>query len=503
MTRLRRLSNAEIANISRDLLGVDLQITRGFLDESRVEGYDNDATALVMSDSKLEEFGVVAERIAGHISDPKRINDLAPCPASEASAACGTPYLRGFARRAWGRDIADAEATRLYEVYQRGGLDGGHAGGVALVTEAIVLSPHFIYQTELGPAAPDAGSGPNEITLTGTEIANALSFLLRGSRPDEALLTAGLQGHLLDPEARKAQVRRLLGETEGRRQLARFVRAWLHFDDVTMINKDVNIFPEFTPALKRALDRELTAFLDHVLPRGRLVDLVFADFTFASPAHVPIYGPGELTAAAGDFTKVGLGPQRRGLLTSPAFLARHALVNQSNPVERGLIVRNQLFCQDVPPPPPELGVTAPIVSAETTTRKKYEAHLSQPSCHGCHKLIDGLGFGFEAFDGIGRHRTTENGHAVDASGEIIGTDVDGSYVGAVALLDRVRKSHLFRRCFVQQLWRSSYGRAIGPADKAEIDWLAYDFHKQDDVAKLVEAMVARPNFITRRSAEAP
>ena len=73
-----------------------------------------------------------------------------------------------------------------------------------------------------------------------------------------------------------------------------------------------------------------------------------------------------------------LAPNRRGLLSSPAFLATHALIAQTNPVERGLMVRGRLLCQEVPPPPPDVLAQTPGGGPELTTRAKYEAHQQRP-----------------------------------------------------------------------------------------------------------------------------
>src|SRR5690348_5383275 len=60
--RLRRLTNREIENVVTDLLGTRLDVTKGFTLDPAVEGYDNDAAALGVGDSKLEEISSVAER---------------------------------------------------------------------------------------------------------------------------------------------------------------------------------------------------------------------------------------------------------------------------------------------------------------------------------------------------------------------------------------------------------------------------------------------------------
>lgn len=512
VTRLRRLGNIEIENVVTDLTGQYLNATTGFLEEPRGQGYDTDAASLGMSESKLEEINIVADRVASFVTQTERLATFAPCPAGNDGEACArevATFVAAFARRAWGRPVSAVELERLTVLYKNGrGAAGDHAAGVSLVVEAMILSPHFIYVTELGEPAAGAEPG-HEVKLTGVETASVMSLQLVGARPDASLLEAGLRGDLDAPEGRRRETARLVDSPAGRRQLARFVRSWLYVEDVAHINKDIGAYPDFTPAVRAALDRELTTFLEHVQvnARGRLEELFFADYTFPGPALARIYGD-DLLDPIGDFTRVRLRlDRRRGLLASPGFLARHALVSQTNPVERGLIVRNRLFCQDVPGPPPSVAAVPPGGGRDTTTRAKYERHITNEFCRECHKLMDPIGFGLEQFDPLGRFRTHDGVNPVNPQGELAGTDVDGLFVGPVELADRLRKSAMFRRCAAQQLYRFTLGRAVdGAADRPEVDYLAWRFDQLDQsLPALMVELVARDNFNLRRigAAEVP
>jgi hypothetical protein len=55
-----------------------------------------------------------------------------------------------------------------------------------------------------------------------------------------------------------------------------------------------------------------------------------------------------------------------------------------------------------------------------------ERHRADPTCAGCHKVMDPIGFALEGFDGVGRVRKTEDGTAIDTSGTLFnGANVDG------------------------------------------------------------------------------
>jgi hypothetical protein len=495
--RLRRLSNREMNNVLNDLLGAPVDLTRGFLRDPGVEGYDNDAVALAASESKVEEVAAVAERAGVYLSAPERLDRFAPCRGGDLPS-CARSFATTLATRAWGRAPAGAELDGLTNVF-RVALDGaGYAAGIALVTEAVLQSPYFVYRSELGEAIQGG-----LFRLTASEIASAMSFTLIGARPDAALLGAASAGELFTPEGRERQARRLQETPGARRQLKVFVRAWLRMTDVAKLNKDLGLYPWFTPTIRVAMDRELDTFLDHALDgSGRLDELLLADYSFPSPDLLPIYQD-DVLDPPGDFTRVRLdGRRRRGLLSSPAFLASHGLINQTNPVERGLMIRAAALCQEVVPPP--AGVPpGPAGNPGLTARARYAEHSNNPTCNACHRLMDPIGFGFEAFDTFGRYRTEENGQPIDARGELIGTDIDGPFTGPAELSQRLVSSAIFRRCFVKQLWRFGEGRSAGAADATELDGLAWRFEQTDHrIADLMVELVKRPTFVLRKASEA-
>jgi hypothetical protein len=496
--RLWRLNNTQVENVLGELLGTRLSITAGFLPDPRVEGYDNDAVALGVFDGHIDELATAAERAADFVSQAGNLPSFAPCAGGDDPASCAVAFARGFARKAWGRPPSDGEVARLADVFRAGSDPEGYASGIALVTEAVLQSPHFIYRLELG-----APAGPGVVRLTADELASALSFSIVGSRPDAELLDQAAAGDLSDPEVRARQARRLLGLPESRRHLARFLRAWLGMDGVARLNKDTGVFPFFTNPVRQALDRELELFLDNVLiSGGRLTELMFADYSYPSPILNPIYGV-DLLDSPGDFVRVRLASRRRGLLSSPAFLASHGLADQTNPVQRGLVVLNRLFCLDLPPPPPAVaGQGAPGGGPDTTTRQRHEAHRSQAGCSACHALIDPPGFGFEMFDSVGRFQDTERGQPVDSAGGLVGTDVDGPFTGPSELARRLLDSAQFNRCFTQQLWRFLEGRGVDPADGADIGALAARFTAGERrLDELIVELVRRPAFALRREIE--
>jgi hypothetical protein len=82
-------------------------------------------------------------------------------------------------------------------------------------------------------------------------------------------------------------------------------------------------------------------------------------------------------------------------------------------------------------------------------------------------LIDGTGFGFEAYDQLGRYRTQENGLPIDTSGEMLSTGdatVDGPYDGVLELSNRLAVSPRVEGCLATNWYRYAMGRVENEAD---------------------------------------
>jgi hypothetical protein len=203
--------------------------------------------------------------------------------------------------------------------------------------------------------------------------------------------------------------------------------------------------------------------------------------------------------AAGDGpTRIDLDPAtRRGVLTRAGFLSAHAAYDSSGPIGRGVFVRSALLCAPPPPPPPNISRDVPIDLARTT-RQRFDDHTANPFCQTCHKAIDGVGFGFEEFDGTGKLRAVEGGEPIDASGLLLDAGgPDAPFVGAAALEDLLIASPRVAACFVKQVFRFAMGRAEAPEDQALLDRLGARFDAHRRVTDLVLDLVADDAFVSR------
>jgi hypothetical protein len=229
-----------------------------------------------------------------------------------------------------------------------------------------------------------------------------------------------------------------------------------------------------------------------------LQTLLSAPFTVARPEVLSLYGTTAAPAADGT---VQLDPtQRAGLLTQAGFLAAHAHANQTSPVHRGLAVRKNLLCTDLPDPPANVNNNPPAPDPNATTRQRFEQHRADPSCAGCHQMMDPIGIGFESYDAIGRFRTSENNLPIDDKGELVSAGTtSGTFTGAVELAKRLSTSPEVRDCVQKQWFRFSLGRLEGAEDACSMAALKADFTASDfDVKALLLSLVTSDAFRYRK-----
>ena len=99
-------------------------------------------------------------------------------------------------------------------------------------------------------------------------------------------------------------------------------------------------------------------------------------------------------------------PNRKGMLTHPAWLLAHSQNLESDPIHRGKWVREKLLAGSIPDVP--ITVDAVIPPDHTKTmRQRMEIKTGAETCWRCHQKMDPLGFPFENFDDFGRYRMEE------------------------------------------------------------------------------------------------
>ena len=496
---IRRLTRWEYDNTVRDLLGDSSRPSGRFPPDERGAGFTNDAQNLSVSPLHVENYLDAAEKLVNAATTD--LGKLVPCDPATGDMGCATRFLESWGKRAWRRPLDDEEKAAMLKVFAAGMTSDGFATGIRMMMQVMLQVPQFLYRVEIGAGRV----GTDMVKLTPWETASRLSYLFWGSMPDADLMTAAEAGKLGTKEEIAAQAQRLVKDDRAKQTLAIFNEQWLDLASADAIEKDVEIVPAFEPALPPLFRRESDLFAEEVMWKGdgTLKTLLTAPYSFMNEKLAKFYGVKGPVGEA--FAKVDLdGTQRSGFFTQAAFLATHALPTQTDPVRRGKFVREQFFCQIPPPPPADLMVRPPDLAPNLTTRERFSQHSADAACAVCHKMMDPIGLAFESYDPLGQYRATEAGRPVDASGELIGTDVDGPFVGPFELSKKMLESGQVRTCYVKQWFRFGYGRSETPDDVCSVETLKALYESKGRSAReLLVALTQTDAFMFRRAGGAP
>ncbi|SFR45137.1 Cytochrome C oxidase, cbb3-type, subunit III [Marinobacter daqiaonensis] len=493
--QLNLMTRYHYANAIRDLVGIDASdLTTNFPVEARVLGFNNNAAKNYVSARHLDEYLKAAETIAEKAVTERR-SSLLSCDAG--ASGCSAQFVEGFGRRAFRRPLNSDEHQAYLSMFDA---EGDFDEGMEAVITAMLVSPNFLYISELGE---QTGSGNYE--LTPHEVATQLSFTYQGTIPDATLMAAADADQLNTPEQLEAQARRLLQSDKARVHLGHFAEQWLESDPASMGSKDPNLFPRFNGDVREAMHRELRAFFNHVVfdSTGRFDELFTADYVFVNEALADYYG---LPGVSGDQLRLVQDTNgiRGGLLALGAVMASHGHANESAPIPRGNFVRRRLMCQDLPPPPEDLDTSGPAPDPSQTTRERFEARTGGDDCQTCHLYINGIGFGFEAFDGAGGFRTTDNNRPVNTYGVIYGLEslleeTSAAYDGVRQMQQTLVQTDSLKSCMSRQFYRFARGYIETGSDSNTLDNLNQLFANSGyDLQELMVGLTQLQTFTLRR-----
>jgi hypothetical protein len=487
---LRRLTATQYANSVRDLLGASLKLDVDLEPDTHFGGFVSVGAAQVaISASGVEKYEVAAQGLAQQaFSDPARWRTLVPCvPAGAADESCARAFVTAFGRRAFRRPLAPEEVETYLVVFRHAASAlGDFQQALAQVVAAFLQSPSFIFRVELG--APDVGSG--RYRLDDYEHATRLSYFLLDTTPSDALLDLAERGQLGSAEAMRREALQLLGTRRARSTLAGFFLEMMAVGHVAEVEKDAALFPHWTPTLAASALAETTQFVAEIAlaPEANALSLFDSRETFLDAGLARLYG---LPAPAGDaLTRVTLpsSEPRAGILGKASFLAIHASATETSPTRRGVAIRQELLCQQIPEPPPNVPAELPPASdgPAGTMRQRLAEHASNATCAACHSLTDPLGLALETFDSTGAFRERDHGLVIDTSGEI-----DGVRFADARELGRTLRQHpAAAACMVRQLYRFAIGQMEGPAQKPLLERLEAAFRTGQHRFNLLAAELA-------------
>ncbi|MBL8954484.1 MAG: DUF1592 domain-containing protein, partial [Myxococcaceae bacterium] len=502
--QVRALSATEYRATVRDLLGLAVQTPLSQADWAA--GFDNGANIHV-DDNLLSALLDESERLGAEYVATRARADFACFDPGNVTDACMRELIAKLGRRAHRRPLTAEQRDELFAFFE--GVSSAvndRRTGAQLVVARLVMAPQFLYRSEVGRPTTPTG---DLYALDDFERASVVSYTLTGTMPDEALLADAEAGRL-DEAGLRRHIKRLWGSPNARARVGDFFRQWLKLTRVDHMAQRPTDYPKLTsPSLGASLKAELDAFVAAVVfdGPGTLPALFTESFTIADANTAPLYG---LTATAP--TRLQLDPtQRKGVLTlasSMAAIGKADDAARDRPVLRGLMVKEQLLCEEVGPPS-NVNTAAAAATAQSlpnfdqlTTREQYEAMMQQGAeCRGCHRQFMPMGFTLGKYDALGRYRTVHNGRAVDS----VVTDVPfgggkpRSFGGGVELAEAVAASPRTASCFSQNF----VSFATGAAHTEHTDSLSASLVQKAgsgplDLARFVEEALVSPSLYLRK-----
>lgn len=498
--RIRRLTNAEFDASVYSLFGITSKYGTTFTPDTRQDGFTrNDAQRIdpVLTMQLDDAATAIATQVRA------KFTTIAPCSnATTGGEACATTFIGNYAKRAYRRPATQRESDALLAVYRVGADGATYQDGVEAVVHALLVSPGFLYTTEIGPGAP-ANTAP--MNITAYEAASAMSYLLTGSPPDDMLLADAANGTLMSSAVREAHAKRLFATEEGGTQITRIVEEWLGIDRITDTAKDSTAHPKFA-GLKDAMKRESDLFVREAMwaPTSKhdITELLSADWTMTDNAALSaFYVPGATATGRVSLTNT----KRRGILNQGAFLSVYSHATESGPVLRGVAMIRRLACIDMASPSSlNIKIVPPVPDPTKTTRQRFSVHGTDPQCASCHTKIDGFGFAFENFDAMGGIRTMEGSNPIDSTTNLaVAMSFDGKYDDSSAMVTKMASSPEVRACFAQHLFRAAAANSDQNNRSAEQSflnaWNTLPADKQSNILEVLVAWLGSDSFVQRRA----
>ena len=471
---LRRLTHTQYNNTVRDILKDESDPAGQFPPEDYVNGFKNQYDALSVSPILADTYSRAAERLAANAFRRGDSRGLIPCkPASATDTACRTKFIQSFGLRAFRRPLEAGEMATYQGIFKG---EKSFLAGAQAVVETMLQSPSFVFWLE---------ESPNPKWKPYAK-ASRLSYFLWATTPDASLLDSAARGELDTREGLERVTRRMLDDPRARDGVDEFVSEWLRFDRVITASRERRLYPLFGRELAKSMTEEARRFIGDLVWNDRnFMDAFTADYSFINSDLAAVY---KVPPPTRDFERVQFPPsaERAGLLGQTLFLTLSSKPDETAPTGRGLFVREQFLCQQVPPPPPGVDTNLPPIeeAKPVTNRERLAMHTTNQMCAGCHNLIDPIGFGFERFDAIGMRRETQKmlfypnltGLAgrrakpkevnleLDTKGWVAG--LRGSeFTSPRGLGELLANTPQCQECVVKQVFRYMSGRQDTPADR--------------------------------------
>ena len=476
--QLRLLTRDEYVNSVRDLFGVELQA-----DELPANKFER-------------HFKYPGEADLGVIQadDLKTLYDVAWKVAKEGGNRVANLSVEALGHRVFRRPLISDERGR----YERLLAEHGQASLVA----GMLLSPHFLYRSELGVAAGKDASYP----LTANERATALSYTLLGTTPSDELMKEAEEGELETPAQIGAVAEQLLKSPQGAVQFNRFISYYLKTDRGSQEK------PGLSEDVIKSMQAEQAELVRQVIADGGSFEALFnPGYTYVDKGLARHYG---LTEPAGSgMQRVQVDDKRGGLLHLGITQAANSDYQVTSLVKRGIMIREQLLCREFGAPVDADPVEPQYPPKAISTRERWDLvngeHASEGRCWQCHKYMNDTGSSMEHYDAAGRYRDQEQAynHAqypvnvpIDAAGPFIsntGAEEWGP-VGNVRDLARLLPGNgTAQTCMADSYFRFMFGNKVSGGSVGTLKAASQSLKDDGSLIQMIRELATSPVFLNR------
>jgi hypothetical protein len=475
MATFRRLSEEQYKRSIENIFGSDIKVPGQFDPPLRDEGLlaIGDSKAIV-SPSGFEQYQVRAWAIAVQVLVEGHRGKVLVCTPRSPDAfdrACAMAFFGKYGRMLYRRPLSAAEMSSLLRLASAASAEShSFYKGLEIGLSRLLVSPNFIFRIERTEPDPER---PGARRLDDYALATRISFLLWNAPPDDELLDEASKGHLRDRTSLQSQVDRLIDSPRFAEGVRSFFSDMFAYDQFDGLSKDQSIYPKFTTRLaKDAKEQVLRTIVDLLVTnKGDYRDLFTTKKTFLNRNLGSLYKVLLDDDAVAGWSPYTFGPEdpRAGILTFAAFLMLDPThEGKTSPTIRGKSTRELLLCQKIPAPPGNVDFSKfnDPKNPNATVRERLTAHRENPTCAGCHGIIDPLGLSMENYDGIGSYRMQENGAAIDASGTFEGKH----YTNLLELEKLLHDSSAVSNCVVERSFEYGVGRPVAAGER---EWLKH------------------------------
>ncbi|KOO14874.1 ABC transporter substrate-binding protein [Vibrio xuii] len=482
--QVRLLTNLEYANTIQDLFAITVDKQKLPKDKYEREfKFAGQSSQGIILTEDMKQYHAMAVDIASRI-------DLASIGYSENVNKA--QFISKLGQKIYRRPLTTDEQSRFSTFL-------GQYGARDLVA-SMLLSPNFLYRSELGTLTDEA----HVYELSQYEVATALSYSFLGTTPSESLLAKASRGELETNEQVAAEVASMLTSSRGIARFTDFIGYYIHTQVQELPEK-----PGLTTEVVNAMVQEQAEFIRYFLTEGKgtVAELFNPNFTFVNGALAKHYG---ISGVTGDeFQKVVVdNGQRGGLLQQGLTHVVNSDYAATSLVKRGLMIRQNLLCRTIGVPVDVDPDSIELPETPITTRERWDTINGQDAsagqCWQCHEFMNDTGASMENYSQTGEWRTTEPAYndpsvtlPIDASGPLV--DNSGSHVMLEFNNVRDISAHFptnatVLQCLADSYFRYAMGQEANANSNAGIQDMTKQLEKSGSITEMLETLATSQMF---------